>query len=98
MSKIYELTESGKAVLSGSNTCPICGAGGSGNTRNRDFVSNVWTRIPLTCGHGFVIGENLNVTSDAAKDDWQQAILIRPEYIPELEALGYEEAELESYS
>jgi hypothetical protein len=45
----------------------------------------------LLCGHGFKFNENLNTTDDAANDDWQESVLILPEYIPELEALGYTE-------
>ena len=88
--KTYQLTESGKAEVL-SETCPICGADVDGNLDGWDFVSNCWEKIPLVCSHGFKFNENLNTTDDAANDDWQESVLILPEYIPELEALGYTE-------
>ncbi len=87
--KTYELTETGKAQILSINTCPICGATGDGNTDTWDFVSNRWNKAPLLCGHGYVFTENCNPTDDASLDDWQESALIRPEYIQELEALGY---------
>jgi hypothetical protein len=89
--KFYQITETGKAEVLSTINCPICGADVDGNTLNWDFVSNSWTKIPLLCGHGFKFNENLNTTDDAANDDWQESVLILPEYIPELEALGYTE-------
>ena len=86
--KNYKITETGKAEIL-SNTCPICGAARDNNLDSWDYVSNCWNKAPLLCGHGFWITENFNPTDDAANDDWQECILIRPEYIPELEALGY---------
>ncbi len=87
--KTYERTETGKAEIFAMTTCPICGAGGDGNTDTWDFVSNKWSKAPLLCGHGYVFTENCNPTDDAANDCWQDSVLIRPEYIQELEALGY---------
>ena len=84
----YQITETGKAEVLSIN-CPICGADVDGNTSTWDFVSSCWEKIPLACGHGFRFNENLN-TTDAA-DDWQSSVVIFPEYIQELEALGYTE-------
>lgn len=87
--KNYTLTETGKAEVLSINTCPICGAAGDGNLDSWDFYSNRWNKAPLLCEHGYVLTENMNITDDAANDDWQDSVLILPEYIPELEALGY---------
>ena len=86
--KTYQLTESGKAEVL-SETCPICGADVDGNISTWDYVSNLWERIPLLCGHGFRLNEN--ITDDANTDDWQTSVVIFKEYIQELEALGYTE-------
>lgn len=90
--KNFTLTETGKAEILSITTCPICGASGNGDTSTWDYVSNCWNKSPLTCGHGSRFTENMNTTDDAANDDWQTSILIYPEFIPELEALGYTEA------
>jgi hypothetical protein len=89
--KFYQITETGKAEVLSTINCPICGADVDGNLDRWDYVSNCWVKIPLVCGHGFKFNENLNTTDDAANDDWQESVLILPEYIPELEALGYTE-------
>ena len=88
--KTYKITENGKAEVLSIN-CPICGADVDGNLDRWDYVSNLWERIPLLCGHGFRLNENLNITEDAANDDWQNSVVIFKEYIQELEALGYTE-------
>ena len=90
--KIFTLTETGKAEILSLDTCPICGAGRDNNIDSWGYVSNCWTKAPLLCEHGYVFTENNNNTEDAANDDWQVSVLIRPEYIQELEALGYSEA------
>ena len=87
--KNYKITETGKAEILSINTCPICGAARDNNLDRWDYVSNCWNKSPLTCGHGYWITENMNTTDDAANDDWQDSVLILPEFIPELEALGY---------
>ena len=89
--KQFHLTETGKAEILSMTTCPICGACYNGDTSTWDFYSNRWSKAPLTCGHGFAFTENFNNTDDAANDDWQDSVIIFPEFIPELEALGYEE-------
>lgn len=86
--KTYKITETGKAEVL-SNTCPICGADVDGNLDRWDFVSGCWEKIPLACGHGFRFNENL--TTDDAADDWQSSVVIYPEFIQELQALGYTE-------
>ena len=90
--KKFTLTETGKAEILSIDTCPICGAARDSNLDKWDYVSNCWNKAPLTCGHGYWITENMNPTDDAANDDWQDSVLILPEFIPELEALGYSEA------
>ena len=90
--KIYQITESGKAEVLSMSTCPICGAARDGNLDSWDYVSNRWNKAPLLCEHGYWFTENFNPTDDAANDDWQDSVLILPEYIHELEALGYSEA------
>jgi len=92
--KTYTLTETGKAEVLSIFTCPICGEASDSNLDSWDFVSNRWNKAPLLCGHGYRFTENLNPTDDAANDDWQVSVLIKPEYIPELEALGYSVASL----
>ena len=92
--KKFFITETGKAEVLSIDSCPICGAARDNNLDRWDFVSNRWNKAPLLCGHGYWITENLNPTDDAANDDWQDSILIKPEYIPELEALGYSVASL----
>ena len=87
--KKFFITETGKAEILNTSICPICGAGRDNNLDRWDYVSNCWNKSPLTCGHGYWITENMNTTDDAANDDWQTSILILPEFIPELEALGY---------
>ena len=87
--KTYQLTESGKAEVL-SETCPICGADVDGNLDGWDYVSNSWEKIPLACSHGFRFNENLK-TDDANNDDWQTSVVIFPQYIQELQALGYTE-------
>ena len=91
MKKSFTITETGKGEILSLNTCPICGAGRDGNLDSWDYVSNRWNKAPLLCEHGYWFTENMNTTDDAANDDWQESILIRQEYIPELEALGYTE-------
>ena len=88
--KTYKITETGKAEVL-SNTCPICGADVDSDLSTWVFVSNCWEKIPLACSHGFRFNENLNTTEDAANDDWQNSVVIFPQYIQELEALGYTE-------
>ena len=90
--KNYKITETGKAEVLSISTCPICGSGRDDNLESWSFVSGCWNKAPLTCGHGYWITENMNTTDDAANDDWQESVLILPEYIPELEALGYRKA------
>ena len=89
--KFYQITETGKAEVLSTINCPICGADVDTNTLNWDFVSNSWTKIPLLCGHGFRLNENLNITDDANNDDWQTSVVIYRCYIQELQALGYTE-------
>ena len=90
--KKFFITETGKAEVLSITTCPICGASRESNLDSWDYVSNRWNKAPLTCGHGYWITQNMNTTDDAANDDWQDSILILPEFIPELEALGYSQA------
>jgi hypothetical protein len=90
--KKFFITETGKAEILNTSICPICGAARDNNLDRWDYISNVFNKSPLTCGHGYWITENMNTTDDAANDDWQEAVLIRPEFIQELEALGYSEA------
>ena len=90
--KKFFITETGKAEILNTSICPICGAARDNNLESWGFVSGCWNKAPLLCGHGFWITENFNPTDDAANDDWHESVLIRPEFIPELEALGYSEA------
>ena len=90
--KIFTLTETGKAEILSINTCPICGAGRDNNIDRWGFISGCWNKAPLLCEHGYWFTENINTTDDADKDNWEESVLILPEYIPELEALGYTEA------
>lgn len=89
--KNFTITETGKAEIISTTTCPICGACYDGDTTTWDFVSNCWSKAPLTCGHGVALTENTNNTDDASLDNWQDSVLIFAEFIPELEALGYKE-------
>lgn len=89
LKKNYEITETGKAEVLSMTTCPICGAARDNNLESWGFVSGCWNKAPLVCGHGFVFTENMNITDDASLDDWQSSVLIRREFIQELEALGY---------
>lgn len=87
--KKYSLTETGRAEVADIEVCPICGSGFSMNLDDWDYVSNVWNKSPLLCGHGFYITENFNPGYDANDDDWHFSVCIHREYIQELEALGY---------
>lgn len=87
----FHLTETGKAEIPSMTTCPICGACYNGDTSTWDFSSGRWSKAPLICGHGFAFTENSNNTDDASLDNWQDSVIIFVEFIPELEALGYEE-------
>ena len=89
--KKFFITETGKAEVLSITTCPICGAARGNNLDRWDYVSNCWN-TPLLCKHGYCITQNINPTDEAANRRWQHSIHIKPEYIPELEALGYSQA------
>lgn len=85
--KKYILLASGRAEILNASTCPICGAAHSSNLDEWDYVSGVYNKMPLLCGHGFYITECTD--SSDASTPWTQSVCIHKRYIQELEALGY---------
>lgn len=84
--KIYQI-ETRDAIVDGVEVCPICGASTDGQVW--DFVSNLWSKSLFNCKHGYAMFENSN--PDEAGSPYLPASIIYEEFIPELEALGYEE-------